>query len=274
MCSRLSSIIFPLCNTVEKVNPGNYEFEFNNTKRKIVGEMNSSGEIFVPPTKKNKKFVLYFPGNGEEPMIELIEPFILRGMGAMNVTYSMSMKNGPAPTINNFKKDIERIRDFLKSKKIHMRNVVVFGRSIGTGIATMFAHAVEMDGHPVHRLCLDSAWPNLKSVMRVFLTTHISAWLGFTLQIFRDKYYNISPDILVSEMSKTRTLQLIRCKDKIVNTQLQLQQAKNIAEHLSHYYIYLPVKHNDNVDNKLLADMASKKISTFFSYKHEMPCCK
>ena len=92
------------------------------------------------PAQKGQKTILYFHGNAGNLMgrSDRFEKFAMQ-YGVMAISYRGYAKSGGEPSQEGFFQDADSAFEFLKSKNIPSKDIILFGESIGSAVAINLA---------------------------------------------------------------------------------------------------------------------------------------
>jgi fermentation-respiration switch protein FrsA (DUF1100 family) len=93
------------------------------------------------PAQDNKPTILYLHGNAGHIAyrIPIIRPYVDQGYGVFLLEYRGYGSNPGSPSESGFYKDAQAAIQFLLAKGINSNKIILFGESIGTGVATELA---------------------------------------------------------------------------------------------------------------------------------------
>ena len=115
---------------------------YKNTKLKIIDISTSDGLILKSLYKKSEtninKTILVFHGNAGHigHRVNKFKPFIDKGYGLLLLEYRGYGENKGKPTKLGLYRDGEAAINYLINQKIKSKNIIVYGESLGTAIAT------------------------------------------------------------------------------------------------------------------------------------------
>ena len=115
---------------------------YKNTKLKIIDISTSDGLILKSLYKKSEtninKTILVFHGNAGHigHRVNKFKPFMDKGYGLLLLEYRGYSENKGKPTKLGLYKDGEAAINYLINQKIKFKNIIVYGESLGTAIAT------------------------------------------------------------------------------------------------------------------------------------------
>lgn len=143
----------------------------SNFKKVFFSYKNEKIELFTNIKENNNKNVIFLGGNAEDVS------FNLKTLNQMFPKYNIYTFNYPGYGESTGKSDEENITDlisyFIKEKKLDNGNLVLIGRSLGTGFATKYASTSDK----LNKLILISPYYSLESVVNdeyVFLPKFIT----------------------------------------------------------------------------------------------------
>lgn len=115
------------------------------------------------PARENKPTLLYLHGNAGHIgyRMPLAREFIKSGLGLFLLEYRGYGGNKGSPTENGLYEDSETAMNYLIKQGINTPNIVVFGESLGTGVATKLASE-----HQFCALVLQSPFTSLTNLSR------------------------------------------------------------------------------------------------------------
>ena len=109
-------------------------------------EIDSEQEIslyswWVEPAKPNKSTILYFSGNAGHIgyRSQKVIHYIQQGYGLLMVSYRYNAGIGGDPSEKNIMTDAQAAYDYLMSNNIPKENIIIYGESLGTGVAAKLA---------------------------------------------------------------------------------------------------------------------------------------
>ena len=115
---------------------------YKNTKLKIIDISTSDGLILKSLYKKSEtninKTILVFHGNAGHigHRVSKFKPFMDKGYGLLLLEYRGYGENKGKPTKLGLYRDGEAAINYLINQKIKSKNIIVYGESLGTAIAT------------------------------------------------------------------------------------------------------------------------------------------
>ena len=115
---------------------------YKNTKLKIIDISTSDGLILKSLYKKSEtninKTILVFHGNAGHigHRVNKFKPFIDKGYGLLLLEYRGYGENKGKPTKYGLYRDGKAAINYLINQKIKSKNIIVYGESLGTAIAT------------------------------------------------------------------------------------------------------------------------------------------
>ncbi len=130
-----SLMYFPVKEKISK-------YFYKNTQLKIIDISTSDGLILKSLYKKSEtninKTILVFHGNAGHigHRVNKYKPFIDKGYGLLLLEYRGYGENKGKPTKLGLYKDGEAAINYLFNQKIKSKNIIVYGESLGTAIAT------------------------------------------------------------------------------------------------------------------------------------------
>lgn len=129
----------------------------------------------------NHPTILYFHGNAGNIALrkDALKPLTSAGYGLLLLEYRGYGGNHGMPSENGFYKDARAALKFLATKGVKSTQVILFGESLGAGVATLIATE-----YPVCAVILQAPFTSLKDVRK-----HHYPWLPFELW---DKYDSLS----------------------------------------------------------------------------------
>lgn len=170
-------IYFP---SLEKPNPQKFHAEDMQVIQIPVADMLILSSWYKPPWDK-KPVILYLHGNAGHigHRMRLIRQFIDAGFGVLLLEYRGYGGNPGTPTESGFYQDGRAAMQFLQQRGIRDNKIVLYGESLGTGVATQLAAEFS-----VCALVLQSPYTTLTALARY----HYS-WLPLPVL---DKYDSLS----------------------------------------------------------------------------------
>ncbi|MCW8444452.1 alpha/beta fold hydrolase [Fluoribacter gormanii] len=117
---------------------------------------------YKPPVDK-KPVILYLHGNAGHIgyRMPLVRQFLSEGFGVLLLEYRGYGGNSGKPTESGLYQDARAAMQFLQQRGIEGKNIVLYGESLGTGVATQMA--IEF---PVCALVLQSPYTSLTALAR------------------------------------------------------------------------------------------------------------
>ncbi len=96
---------------------------------------------YFPPTQMSAPVIVYFHGNGGHYANRYYKvlPYLQVGYGVLLAEYRGYGGNPGFPSEQGFYTDARAWMDFLKQKNISLQNTILYGESIGSGVATQMA---------------------------------------------------------------------------------------------------------------------------------------
>jgi len=100
------------------------------------------------PAKNGKPTFVYFHGNAGSiaNRADIIKPYIAAEYGVLLVEYRGYGGNPGRPSEQGLYKDGRAALDFLKERSVSNKSIIVYGESIGTGVAVQMAAEREIAG--------------------------------------------------------------------------------------------------------------------------------
>lgn len=141
-----------------------HAFQFDDPFEEVnlpVGKDNLSLLKF-PTAEEKRGIVLYFHGNMDNVERYRDAPFLFTRSGyeVWMMDYPGFGKTTGARTENRILSDALRLYE-LASREVHPDSIVLYGRSLGTGVAAALAA-----GHPCHQLILESPYWSIRALAR------------------------------------------------------------------------------------------------------------
>jgi len=114
------------------------------------------------PAQKGQKTILYFHGNAGNLMgrSDRFEKFATQ-YGVLAISYHGYAKSGGKPSQEGFFEDADSAFEFLKSKNILSKDIVLFGESIGSAVAIELASK-----HDFGALILEAPFSSILSIAK------------------------------------------------------------------------------------------------------------
>lgn len=130
----------------------------------IIANPDYSEELAVlfRPNSSSKQVVLFFHGNAEDlgHLDQLAQIFNDKGYSFMSFDYrGYGLSTGKPGEQSNYQ-DAQFFFDYVKSKGFNNENIIIWGRSIGGGVATYLAEA-----HEVRLLVIESSFTSAFKVL-------------------------------------------------------------------------------------------------------------
>lgn len=165
--------------------------EFQEISLKTPDNLNIYGWFKAP--NKGQKTILYFHGNAGNLMgrSDRFEKFANQ-YGLLAISYRGYSKSEGKPSEKGFYLDAQAALEFLKSKNINSENIIIFGESIGSGVAVELASQHNFAG-----LILEAPFSSILSVAKK------SYWFLPVSVILKDRFesdkkvYKIKTPILI-----------------------------------------------------------------------------
>lgn len=139
--------------------------------------------------------MVYYHGNAGHigDRMAKLSHFAAAGFGVLAVSYRGYGKSEGAPSEPGLYADARAsLRHALDKLNVPARNILVYGESLGTGIATQMAKDMADAGHPVAGLVLEAPYTSVARRAQEMYPFLPAAWLA------RDKYHSIDkidPDV-------------------------------------------------------------------------------
>lgn len=158
--------------------PQDYKFSFSLPHEEVklpAKDGTKINAIYIKTSKTPKGVVLYFHGNANnlQRWANYHTDFTERGYDFFSIDYRGYGKTKGQPNIENLYSDATMAYDFVK-EKYSADSIVIYGRSLGTGIATQLATRKS-----AQLLLLETPYNTLRSVIA---TRFIPLWLPFPLK--------------------------------------------------------------------------------------------
>jgi alpha-beta hydrolase superfamily lysophospholipase len=158
--------------------PADYKFSFSLPHEEINLEAKDGAKInaiYIKTSKTPKGVVLYFHGNADnlQRWANYHTDFTQRGYDFFAIDYRSYGKTKGRPNLENLYSDATLAYDFVE-KKYPADSIIIYGRSLGTGIATQLATR-----KPARLLVLETPYNTIRSVMA---TRFIPLWMPFSLK--------------------------------------------------------------------------------------------
>lgn len=100
-------------------------------------------ECWYHPPVNGEKIILYFHGNkfnlGDDVRVAHFRSFLDKGFGLCVISFRGYGNSSGTPTEEGFYHDARAALKFLKVNKIKQSQIILFGESLGTGVATKMA---------------------------------------------------------------------------------------------------------------------------------------
>jgi fermentation-respiration switch protein FrsA (DUF1100 family) len=152
-------IYFP---SAEKPNPKDFQAEDMQVIQLTVADGLTLNSWYKPPLD-NKPVILYLHGNAGHIgyRMFLARYFLSAGFGVLLLEYRGYGGNPGKPTESGLYQDGRAAIKFLQQRGIQERNIILYGESLGTGVATQLATEF-----PICALVLQSPYTSLTSLAR------------------------------------------------------------------------------------------------------------
>ena len=118
-------------------------------------------EAWYHKSDNRKQTILYLHGNGGHigHRSQKIKHYLKNGYGVLLLSYRGYGSNSGNPTEKNLYKDGRAALDFLKERDISLSETVIYGESLGTGVAIELAQNIK-----INCLLLEAAFPSMSQV--------------------------------------------------------------------------------------------------------------
>ncbi|MGK0363982.1 MAG: alpha-beta hydrolase superfamily lysophospholipase [Saprospiraceae bacterium] len=158
--------------------PEDYKFSFSLPHEEInliAKDGTKINAIYIKTSERPKGVVLYFHGNADnlQRWANYHTDFTKRGYDFFAIDYRGYGKTKGNPDKVNLYSDAELAYNFVR-KRYSSEQIIIYGRSLGTGIATCLATQKN-----AQRLILETPYNTLRSVMA---TRFIPLWMPFALK--------------------------------------------------------------------------------------------
>lgn len=155
-------------------------------------------------TTKNCKVILYFHGNGGSlaDRAYRFQTMVSNGYCIMALSYRGYKKSKGSPSEEGFLLDAQAALDFLYSKGFKNSDIIIYGESLGSGVAVQIAAKQDF-----YLLILESAYSSITSVARS------SYWYVPLNLLLKDKFESIK----YAPKVNTPILFFHGKKDRVVN---------------------------------------------------------
>lgn len=139
-------------------------------------------EAWFKNAEQGKQIILYLHGNAGHLGYRgfKIKDYLDEGFGVLLLGYRGYGNNQGDPTENNLYIDGRAALDFLIAKKVPLSKIVIYGESLGTGIAVELARNLR-----IHSLILEAPYSSI-----IDIAAHHYFYLPTTL-LLKDKYDSI-----------------------------------------------------------------------------------
>lgn len=120
----------------------------------------------IPPADPGKPVIVYFQGNAGTIAGRLFkaELFRAQGFGMLLVSYRGFGGNPGAPTESGLFADARAALAFLDGEGVARSRTVLYGESLGTGVAVAAAHEAAAAGRPVGAVVLEAPYTSIADV--------------------------------------------------------------------------------------------------------------
>ena len=161
-----------------KLLPQDYKFSFSLPHEEInltAKDGTKINAIYIKTSETPKGVVLYFHGNADnlQRWANYHTDFTQRGYDFFAIDYRSYGKTKGSPEFENLYSDARVAYDFVK-RKYPTEQIILYGRSLGTGIATHLATTAT-----AQRLILETPYNTIRSVMS---TSFIPLYMPFSLK--------------------------------------------------------------------------------------------
>ncbi|SCL96867.1 alpha/beta hydrolase, putative [Plasmodium chabaudi chabaudi] len=182
------------------INPSKYlenkQFEIFN-KDENINELSKSKfpALFFYYSKKlkTKHTVMYFHSNScdlgqiYEELYTLHEFLHINILAIEYVGFGLSYLEG-SPNQYNINRRALAAYHFLKSLNLNPENIILFGRSIGTGVATKLAHNVKLMGDNIGGIILHSPYISIEKLVEDYVS-----YSSYLIENIYDNFKNLTP---------------------------------------------------------------------------------
>ena len=194
--------------------------------------------------KENRPVIMMFHGNGGNISHRSNKQafFCSRGYGFLLAEYRGYGGNEGAPSESGLYKDARAALGWLKEQQVNMKDVVIYGESIGTGVAMQMA----LEYPATKAVVLEAPFTGLRNVAK-----DVMPWFSPFSYFIRDTYDNLSK----VEALNMPLLILHGDKDNIIparHSEILYSRAKSENSHLT---MLKGGNHNDLTDFGLLENI-------------------
>lgn len=121
---------------------------------------------YKPKTDQKLPTIVFFHGNAQHLgyRVSKLRWFISEGYGVLLVGYRGYGGNPGKPTEEGLYKDGRAALAFLKERGVASKDIVLYGESLGTAVATRMAFEMAEAGKPVRALVLESPFTSIVDV--------------------------------------------------------------------------------------------------------------
>lgn len=139
------------------------------------------------PAREDRPTILYFHGNGGNIGIRGRKalPFVQAGFGVLLAEYRGYGGNPGSPSEDGLYRDGDAAAGFLMARGVSPSSIVLYGESLGSGVAVDLAHRLAARGTPVKAVALEAPYTALPDVA----AGHYP-WLPVRL-LMRDRFRSI-----------------------------------------------------------------------------------
>lgn len=165
-----------------KALPGNYSFKFDQSFKEINIQLNESRNLNIVqffPKQKAKGIVLYFHGNRTniERYAKYAPVFTKNGYEVWMIDYPGYGKTTGERTEQTMYDDGLLFYE-LATKKIPAENIILYGKSLGTGIASYIA-----SNRPCKQLLLETPYYSMISMTRHYVPIYPASLMKYSFPI-------------------------------------------------------------------------------------------
>lgn len=193
--------------------------------------------FYAPPKAPRKLTIIFFQGNAGNLGIraEKIKLWRDQGYGVMLATYRGFEKNDGSPNENGLYQDARAAIDAAKSRGVEVQNMVLYGESLGTGLAVEMA--AEMGGvAPPAGVVLEVPYTSIPEVGAYRYPFVPIFWMLWDRYESINKIQNIRAPVLVLQAGKDRVIPPIFAKKLFDAAQPPKSILTNInADHMGIY---------------------------------------
>lgn len=203
-------------------------------------------QAWYKPAKSNLPTIVYFHGNAGHLgyRVPLIKPYLSKGYGVLLLSYRGYANNQGSPTEQGLYNDARAAINFLRAKTIKPQCIVLYGESLGSGVAVQMASE-----YSIGALILQAPYTSLVDMAIQHYFFYPAKWLLWDKFDSYSKIKQIKAPLLIMHGSADRIVP-IKQSQRLFSRANFPKQAKYFA---------------NNGHNDLNADKLSVTVTKFLS---------